>query len=118
MILNLVRLGKKSANHSKSKFPFMLAQGRAFRFWAMKHSFNYRRAFFNFLQVFFLGWAVCYFLAACWLMAVLGFGGYFVLLDFHTLIHPFIWFLPLLVASWSAFRRGLIVEVDDDPKQD
>jgi len=51
-------------------------------------------------------------------MAVLGFGGYFVLMDFHTLIHPIIWFLPLLVASWSAFRRELIVEVDDDPKQD
>jgi len=29
-----------------------------------------------------------------------------------------IWSLPLLVAGWSAFRRGLIVEVDDDPKQD
>ena len=84
----------------------------------MRHSFNYRRAIFNFLQVFILGWAMCYFLAACWLMSTLGFGGYFVLLDFHTLIHPMIWSLPLLVAGWSSFRRGLIVEVDDDPKQD
>lgn len=85
----------------------------------MRHSFNYRRAFANFLQVFILGWAVCYFLAACLIMAVLGFGGYFVLLDFHTLIHPIIWFLPLLIAGWVAFRRGLIVEDDDDgPKQD
>jgi hypothetical protein len=84
----------------------------------MRHSFNYRRAFANFLQVFILGWAVCYFLAACWLMSALGFGGYFVLLDFHTLIHPIIWSLPFLVACGVAFRRGLIDEVDDDPIQD
>jgi hypothetical protein len=61
MILNLVRLGKKSATHSKSKFPFKLAQGRAFRYWAMRHSFNYQRAFFNFLQVFILvGWCAIF----------------------------------------------------------
>jgi hypothetical protein len=89
----------------------MLAQGRAFRFWAMRYSFNYRCAFFNFLQVFILGWLVCYFLAACWLMSVLGFGGYFVLLDFHTLIHPIIWSLPLLVASWIASGEGLSLKL-------
>jgi hypothetical protein len=84
----------------------------------MRYSFNYRRAFSNFLQVFFVGWVVCYFLAACWIMSVLGFGGFFVLLDINTFIHPIIWLLPLLVAGQVAFHRGFIVEVDDDYIQD
>ena len=51
-------------------------------------------------------------------MSVLGFSGFFVLLDINTLIHPIIWLLPLLVAGMVAFHRGFIVEVDDDYIQD
>jgi hypothetical protein len=47
-------------------------------------------------------------------MFVLGFGGFFVLLDINALVHTSIWLMPFLVAGQVAFQRGFIDDVDDD----
>jgi len=108
---------QQQAPLSKNQFPFLFALKYVLRFWNMSYLFNYQYAFCTFLRVFLLSWVVWYFLVTCWIMYMLGFGGFFVLLDFHTLIHPAMWSIPLLVAGWAAFRRGLIVEHGEKNKQ-
>ena len=79
----------------------------------IRYSFDIRRAFYNFLQVFFLGWLVCLVLGVGFIVSSLGFPGFFVLLSMDTWFHPAFWFAPLFVAGFVAFQRGLIIDIDD-----